>query len=407
MQEVRVSHGHWLDVAVSRTLVFVCLTAVAVAVYAIAVGLLGHQVLSDSALGVLLGAVMAAVLQPALGAARRGVDWLLYGDRADPYRVIVRTGEAVQSHSGGQGLVQALVESVRDALRLSHVRVAPADGPAVATMGDPRGREYEFGLRYHGSRVGTLTVGRSGDLLTRGDQRLLAGVLPLLAAALDSMRREAELRGVREQLVVAHEEERRRLRRELHDGLGPALAAASLGLDAARVRLRRDPEAGDALLAGIQSELRESVGEMRRLIDQLRPAVLDQAGLLPAVRQQVATLCGSGVDGRVDVEPADGLGELAAAVEVAAYRIAVEAVTNAVRHSGCSRCTVLFSLRDNTLTVTVTDDGRGRGDRPAGVGIRSMTDRAEELGGSITLLDQDSGGCQLIATLPLQTGVPA
>jgi signal transduction histidine kinase len=415
-----------------RTLVFVALTAMVVAVYGVGVGFLGERVFHNSALSVLLGAVVAALCQPVYGWARRGVDWLLYGDRSDPYRVVVRAGQAVQTEAGGQGLIEALAGSLRSALRLTSVRVVASGVPDVAAD-DPGGRRYELPLRYHGTQVGTLVVSRSGEVLTGGDRRLLAGVVPLLAAALDSMRRAAELRAVRERLVVVHEEERRRLRRELHDGLGPALAAVSLGLDAARALLRRDPEAGDAMLAGLQTELRASVGEMRRLIDELRPAALDQLGLVGAVRQHLARLwpddenagsvCVDGPDGgrgepppRSTAEPPHpssaaveaaphGLAELPAAVEVAAYRIAVEAATNARRHAGGRRCRVTFTVdRAGQLLVTVRDDGRGQAGRPAGVGIRAMRERAEEIGGTLEIHDDPAGGCEVRAVLPTAPG---
>jgi signal transduction histidine kinase len=399
-----VEGDRWLDVLVSRTLIFVLLTAVVVGVYAVGFTVLGHAVLSNTAMGILLGAVVAALLQPAFRWGTRAVDWLLYGDRADPYRVLVRSAEAVQTQAGGAGLIVALTESLRTALRLTYVRVEDAAAAEVASSGTAARRRYEFPVWYQGGSAGRLTVSRASDVLTGGDRRLLAGVLPLLGAALDSMRRENDLRTMRERLVTVHEEERRRLRRELHDGLGPALAAASLSIDAARTRLRSDPAGGDALLDGVQQDLRESMGEMRRLIDALRPAALDQMGLVAAVRQRAAAL-GAGSALATEVSGPELTG-LSAAAEVAAYRIAVEAVANAVRHSGATRCTVDFTTSGpDALVVTVTDNGAGRHDWPEGVGISSMRERAEELGGTLTLDEPPGGGCLIRARLH-PTAVP-
>ncbi|MGW9032443.1 sensor histidine kinase [Streptomyces sp. NPDC055722] len=386
---------------VSRTLLFVLMTAVIVAVFTVAFVTVGRQVfLRNSAVAVLVGAGIAALIQPVYTWGVRAVNWLLYGDRADPYQALVRSGQAVQTHAGGSGLVEALLDSVRTAMRLSFVRIEDEARREVAASGTASGRRYQFTLLYHGAEVGQLTMARGSDLLTAGDRRLLAGVVPLLGAALDSMRREAELQAVRERLVTAHEEERRRLRRELHDGLGPTLAAVSLSIDAARSRMRRDPEAGERLLDTVQAELRESVGEMRRLIDALRPAALDQQGLITAVRHQVASLS-SDLSVSVSVDGGGKLGELPAAVEVAAYRIAVEAVTNAVRHARGTRCTVVFRLGADGLEVVARDDGCGRGGRPEGVGIASMRERAEELGGVFVVEDTPVGGCLVRAVLPL------
>jgi signal transduction histidine kinase len=291
-------------------------------------------------------------------------------------------------------VLDALVDSVRTAMRLSYLCVEDQSGQAVVVVGAFAGRGTSFPLRYRGAEAGRITVARTSDTFTAADRRLLAGVTPLLGAVLDSMGREAELRAVRERLVTVHEEERRRLRRELHDGLGPALAAVSLGIDAARARMRRDTATADRQLAELQVELRQAVGEMRRLIDALRPAVLDQHGLVAAVRQHVIAVA-DGVEVSVGGQP----GELSAAVESAAYRIAVEAVTNAVRHSGGRTCAVTVTRVGGVLEVGVVDDGRGRGDRPEGVGIASMRERAEELGGTLTL--RDGPGCRVRAVLPL------
>jgi hypothetical protein len=187
----------------------------------------------------------------------------------------------------------------------------------------------------------------------------------------------------RESLVIAREEERRRIRRDLHDGLGPALAGIAFGIDAARKHLARDPAATDAALAELKAEVQTSVADVRRLVYDLRPPALDQLGLVPAVREYGARLVERGALS-VTVSAAR-LPPLPAAVEVAAYRIAIEALTNAARHSHARTSSVSFEIDDSALRLQVDDDGDGV---PAAarvprqrMGMSAMAERAAELGG--------------------------
>jgi len=208
----------------------------------------------------------------------------------------------------------------------------------------------------------------------------------------------AELQRSRERLVTAREEERRRLRRDLHDGLGPLLAGISLKLGAAGNLLRGDPDPAEALLSQLADEAHAAVGDVRRVVDDLRPPALDQLGLVPAIRQQAARFDGSLA---VTVEASGDLVDLPAAVEVAAFRIATEALTNVARHASATNCRVAIA-RDGGLEVEVRDDGRGL---PAqivpGVGLSSIRERTAELGGACTIARDPSGGTIVRARLPV------
>jgi two-component system NarL family sensor kinase len=189
------------------------------------------------------------------------------------------------------------------------------------------------------------------------------------------------------------------LRRDLHDGLGPALAGVTLGLHAARVQLRDDPEQADQRLAGIEAQIEETVADVRRLVYGLRPPALDEFGLLRAIELHAARL--EDADSlAVTVEaPAEGLGGLGAAVEAAAYRIVTEALTNVARHAGARTCTVHFA-RNGALELEVTDDGRGlEGPPRKGVGLTAMYERAEELGGTLEI-ESSAAGTRVLARLP-------
>jgi two-component system NarL family sensor kinase len=234
------------------------------------------------------------------------------------------------------------------------------------------------------------------------DLRLLEELARPIAVAAHAAALTRDLQHSRESLVIAREEERRRIRRDLHDGLGPALAGVAFGIDAARNTLRRDPEATDRALAEIKAEVQTSLGDVRRLVYDLRPPALDRLGLVPTIEEYAARL-GERTSLQITVF-ATGLPSLSAAVEVAAYRIVSEALANVARHSGATSCTVALVGGPADLAVEVRDDGRGIGeDVVAGVGLRSMRERVDELGGRYEVVCPAEGGTSVRAWLPLPT----
>jgi signal transduction histidine kinase len=248
----------------------------------------------------------------------------------------------------------------------------------------------------------------SGDVLSSRDTRLLERLAPQLAIALRVSTLNQALQGSRERLVNALEEERRRLRRDLHDGLGPVLTAAGLRADAARNLLERDPMAAERQLVELREELTAAIGEVRRLVYGLRPPALDELGLVGALRDQANSLVndsqaqGDGM--RVDVLAPDRLRPLPAAVEVAAFRIALEALTNAARHAQARNCVVALSV-NGALQIDVRDDGAGLGATiKPGFGLTSMRERVAELGGTLDVTSVQGEGTHIIARLPLEAG---
>ena len=286
-----------------------------------------------------------------------------------------------------------------EALRLDDAWIELAGGPVQLRDGAVRAP-----LEHRGVRVGDLAVSvPAGRRLTPADLALLHDLAGHAALTVRAGQLAVELQDSRSRIVSAREEERRRLRRDLHDGLGPSLAALVLTLDA--VRTMTDEERRGELVAEVQHEVREMVREVRRLVDDLRPAAVDEVGLVEAVRQRASALSTDTLS--FSVTGPDDLPALPAAVEVAAYRIASEGMTNAARHSGATRCTVEIEV-DGTLGVTVADNGRGVSPRTvAGVGWDSMTERAAELGGSCTVSSRAEGGLVVRALLPLVEPVGA
>jgi signal transduction histidine kinase/DNA-binding CsgD family transcriptional regulator len=263
-------------------------------------------------------------------------------------------------------------------LRLDHLSVVTADGEALATAGGPPPPGVRrLPLVHAGTTVGDLVVG--GGRRRRRDEDVLAELAGALAPVVQAARLHDDLVRSRERLVVAREEERRRLRRDLHDGLGPTLAGLTLKLDTARNLL------GDApLLREMRDDVQATVADVRRLVEGLRPVSLDELGLAEALRRLVDRTPPDGPQVQLVTDDADSP---AAAVEVAAYRIVQEALTNVLRHSGARSCDVTVRGRNGSLVVSVADDGRGAaGTGGRGSGLETMRERAEELGGSLVLL---------------------
>ncbi|MDQ5809281.1 MAG: sensor histidine kinase [Actinomycetota bacterium] len=244
-----------------------------------------------------------------------------------------------------------------------------------------------------------------GEEFSSSDRRLLEDLTRQAGVAAHAARLTADLQRSRERLVTAREEERRRLRRDLHDGLGPQLAAQTLKVGSARSLYGRDPAAADALLSDLEANMEASIADIRRLVYNLRPPALDELELDGAIRESAAQYATNGLS--ISVDAPKSLPSLPAAVEVAAYRIVQEALTNVVRHAAANERVIHLRL-DSELELEITDDGAGLPeDRSTGVGLSSMRERAVELGGRCLVEPSPTGGTRVLARLPLPEGEAA
>jgi len=406
-------HLFGVNLVVRRSLVYGLLTSVLLAVYVTTVGLLSgvvHGRTADPA----AAAVVAVLFSPLRAWLQGGVDRMLYGERGDPYAVLTRLARQGEAATDPMTVLAAATETIGSALRLPYVSITlPADEPGrpTAIFGTAVEALHEVRLVCEGTDVGLLVVGqRSG---TRGFGRAELALLDDLGRQVALTARSAllfhDLLRSRERLVTAREEERRRIRRDLHDGLGPALAGIAFGLDASRNLLRTDPSASDEMLRQLKVETLRSVGEIRRIAHDLRPPALDELGLVKAVEEYAMRVSSGHPPLTVVVGSIPALPALPAAVEVAAYRIAVEAITNASRHSGGSRCIVSFdveSKRPTALRLVVEDNGHGIGPQMTmGVGLTAMNERVAELGGRIDIANGCEGGARMVALFPLAAGI--
>ena len=415
-----------IDVLINRTLVYGTLTASVVAFYVLVVGALGTLFREGSSLAVsLVAAGVVAVLFAALRERlQRTVNRLMYGERDDPYVVLSRLGRRLEATIAPKAALETIVETIAQALKVPYVAIdLKQDGDEFTTAaehGTPKGEPLVLPLVYQRETVGQLLVAprAPGETFSAADMRLLEDLARQVEVAVHAVRLTADLQRSRERLVTTREEERRRLRRDLHDGLGPTLGYLTLGLDTTRRLFSQDPKSAERLLLELKAKTQEAISDVRRLVYDLRPPALDDLGLVPAIRQQAAnhgllagdlpndsTVTVSSKNGLVfKVEATEGLPPLPAAVEVACYRIAQEAIANASRHSGARSCHVGLSVDDyeHVLELEVADDGVGMPEgRQAGVGMSSMRERAEELGGTLSVEALPQGGTRVLARLPL------
>lgn len=409
-----------MDILVGGTLLYGALTGAIVTIYVLVVTTMGRivEVRDNLAVSLLATAAVAVLFQPLRARLQRLVNRLMYGERDDPYAVLTRLGRSFEAGvPSRETLLEAIVQTVADALRLPYAALllrepasaplneaTPVPGHVQAAFGNAPDHAdlYELPLTYQGEELGSLVVARRspGERLSPGDRRLLDDLSRQAAIAVYAAQVSSNLRESRSEIITTREEERRRLHRDLHDGLGPALAGLSFRIDAARNMLTRDPQRADSQLAAAGDQLQIAIADIRRLVYGLRPPALEELGLEGALRQHLAMVQPASVS--LSLEVAQPLPPLPAAVEVAAYRIVQEAVNNALRHSGARTCRAQLEVADGKLVAAVEDDGSGlRQGATAGVGFGAMRERALELGGALEVQNEPGVGLRVVARLPL------
>lgn len=392
-----------IDTILRRSAVYAAVTAVLVGVY-VAVSAAVARLASYDVAAPAAAVVIALLFAPLRMRAQRVIDRLFYGDRSDPYRTISELGRRLQVRPHDE-VPGSLVATVARSLRLPYVALEQTNASTLAASGAPGRVTQRWPLTYEGQVEGYLVASprRGEESFDHADDEVLADIARQAGVVVRAQTLTDALQRSRQRLVTAGEEERRRLRRDLHDGLGPVLTGAGLSLDVARARLTGDPEAAARHLADAKDAVTQALDDIRRIARGLRPPAIDDLGLVGALRGQAARMQGGDV--HVTVE-ADGLPLLPAAIEVAAFRTAVEAMTNSVRHGGGHECLIrLTASPGKELLVEVSDDGMSDGPWVPGVGLTAMRERAAELGGTLAAGPTASGGA-VVARLPLPAGGP-
>lgn len=394
-----------IEFVLNRVLLYAGLTAVVGTLYVGMVAAATRWLDSSSVVAAVVASGIVAVGFDRIRRLLEGMaDRLLFGTRHNPALAMSELTRRVAATPNAD-VLDAIAAGVVSAVRLRGARVevaATSGSPLLGAAGEVATPTLALPLAFDGRVVGSLIVEADpGAPLDSADRRLLDDLAAHAGIAVRAVLLALELQHSRARLLEAVEQERRRLRRDLHDGLGTSLVGIVMQLEAlANLVEKTSPAAG--LVKTIETESRQLVSDTRRLVQGLAPPIVEEVGLLEAIRQHADRLNRTGgrrgtFEVQAQLSPSD---RLPAAVEVAAYVIATEAMTNVARHAKANRCTV--TVTQNThLTVQVDDDGVGL-TKPPGVGMRSMRERTEDLGGVLTIEAARPQGTKVLATLPLE-----
>ncbi len=402
-----------IDVIINRTFVYGLLTVLVVGIYALIVsgiGLLFHSA-NNLAASLVATGFIAVIFQPARSWLQGTANRWLFGERDDPAGVLTRLTSQLEEANGDDSLLETLVNTIASSLKLPYVALWLREDEddqmfdLAAQTGQQPDHVEVIPLMHQQETIGQLVVApRSpGEALSPADQQLLAAIARLTATTARTIQLSDAVQEARVRTVSAREEERRRLRRDLHDGLGPVLASQGLKLAAARQLLRDKPEVAERLLDEVMGQSEETVNEVRRLVYGLRPPTLDELGLAGAVREHVEAVS-AGTTLQVTVNAPDDLPTIPAAIEVAAFRVVQEAVNNVIRHAQAEHCTLdIYVVNDEheELHICIEDDGVGLPTEVKnGVGLLSIRERASEVSGRCEFGNREPHGTSVRLVLP-------
>lgn len=330
------------------------------------------------------------------------VNDLIYTQDDNLYRLPVMINQQLRGMKNPQVTMPQVVETLGVMLHLPYVALEfGREGQQRFWFGAPLNQVTinEIPLHYLNQPLGTLLVSNraANRSLSPGDQVVLQESAQQIGIALYVAQLTDVLQTSREQIIIAREEERRRIRNNLHDGLAPALASFQLQLGAIRRLIPQKPAQAEQMIVELGAELRQATADIRRLVYDLRPPLLDELGLIKALNN--VRLAGGSL--QLDVMAPDPMPTLSAATEVAIYRIAIEAIHNVVKHAQATTCTIRIAIEAETLILTIVDDGQGLpAGNPNGIGTQSMRERAAELGGTFAIQPAEPVGTCLEVRLP-------
>jgi signal transduction histidine kinase len=411
-----------VDLVVRRSLVYGVLWLLIAAGYAGVAALLGisaGQRFSVTA-AVILTIVATLVFQPLRSRLERLADRVAYGHRLDGYELIARLGRALEDTASDVGAEVA--ETVRRGLDLRWARVSiwlrtgAADwqiepvGAAGIGLDEPGRAELVVALAHGGEPVGVLECGdRLDGSINERERELLDTLGRQAALALRNFRLTAELRRQsheleesRSRILRAADDERRRLGRDIHDGVQQELVALMARLRSARNLVPNQPARADEALAEVQEDARRALEQIREIAAGLHPAILGDRGLLEAVEARVSR---APLAVEIDAAPSLRGARFPEAIEGAAYFAVSEGIANVLKHSRASSARVLLAASDRSLLVAVEDDGSGfDASRARGSGLSGLRDRLAAVGGTLDLTTSPGRGTRLSASFPLANG---
>jgi len=401
-----------VNLLINRTLVYGVLTAIIVLIYILIIGGLGtfFQTQNNLIIALLATGTVAVLFQPLREWLQHRINKLVYGERDDPIEALSHLGKQMEVALPSDQVLPALVKTIAQTLKLPFVKIT-LKGQQDISFGRETDNPMAFPFIFQGETTGVLLASPRGpgETFSSTETRLLQNLARQAGVVVRNAQLTADLQRSRQTLVTAREEERHRLRRDLHDGIGPTMAGLTLKLDAARDLVSSNLESGNKeeleeaiqLLSELKIQTQESVQRIRHIVHTLRPPSLDVLGLVPALQAhfgQVATPRSLNI--QMTTTP-QSFPRLSAAVEVAAYRIVLEAVTNVINHAQAELCEVSLILDKGNLNMEIKDDGIGLPKtRNHGIGLDSMRERAEELGGHLELFSTPQG-TRVCAEIPV------
>lgn len=400
-----------IDLIINRTIVYTAITVITLITYVFIITLMNALFgLNNSLVTSLFATVTIALsFQIIRQTVQQGVNRLMFGQREEPQTILLKLSQQLQTAIVPEDLLRISAETIGKSLKIPYVAIMIRHGKdniKQTEYGNNGMPTRAFPLVHQNEAVGDLIIGQRspGESLNSADELVLSSVAQQLGAVVLAVRLQSDLRNAREKLVITREEERRRLRRDLHDGLGPSLASLPLKIDAAIDLIEQDQNASVNLLIDVKNQSRSLVADVRRVVHNLRPPALDDLGLVAALRGAIAQIRnypnGLHIQLHADTMP----DHLSAAVEAAAYHITLEAVTNVAKHAQAKQCEVHLIYSTTHIEIQVHDDGVGLPNPVvSNVGLQSMRERAEELGGQFQI--ESHNGTQITVYLPLPTGV--
>jgi len=409
-------HLYDIDLILNRTLVYTALTGSVILIYILIIGGVGifFQAQDNLVIALFATGLVAVLFQPLREWFQRKVNRLIYGERDDPIEALSRLGKQMEVALPSDQVLPALVKTIAQTLKLPFVGIT-LNGQRDVSFGEETENLMAFPFIFQGETTGVLLASpRSPDTsFSAVETRLLQNLARQAGVVVRNAQLTADLQRSRQNLVTAREEERHRLRRDLHDGIGPAMAGLTLKLDAAKDLVisslgsgkKEELEEAVQLLTELKSQTQETVQSIRHIVHTLRPPSLDVLGLVPALQAhfgQVATPRSLNIQMTTMPRSTD-FPRLSAAVEVAVYRIVLEAVTNVINHAQAGVCNVSLTLEKGNLKMDIEDDGIGLPKTSNhGIGLNSMRERAEELGGWFELSSSPQG-TRVCAEIPIDS----
>lgn len=392
-----------IDFVINRTLIYVILIMATMALYVFMIGFFGNlfRIGDQGFLAFITTGIVALVFHPLHVRLQSVVNRLMYGERDDPVAVLSKLGETLERTGSPEDALQRIVETIARALKIPYAAIQfDQEEKPAAVFGLPKEGLIHFPLLYHNQTSGYLVVAprSAGENFSPIDIRLLENIAHQAGAAVHAAKLTTDLRISQRRLITAREVERRRIRRDLHDGLGPTLASLTLSLDTARNIIPSQPQEAIQLLEELKKQTQDTIKDIRTLVYELRPPALDDYGLIGAIRNFI--------DQHTNQHPiicleADNTLVLPVALEAAAYRIILEGINNAIKHANANHITVKINHINEFIHIDIKDDGQGLPQNiTLGVGLTSMKERAEELGGVFSIFS-DATGVHLWVEFPL------